>query len=225
MEDSVQQNIVGGRNRRLQELISGSGDMSLRPADWLLKLNLPPLMGRRDAAFDIAEQLVCRGDFASCEGSSRFEGYWQISRLLKDSCRDSRQILPMLSNPDTRDRERRMLAHSLMMDSLGASLANFFELRNMSLNDTCRDAMGALNEDEAGKIISVLNEEEHDLLNIMRESFNRSHWRVVRYRTYAGKSFSPENAGRYERAYSGCVKHNEALLNRFGVSFEHKIQF
>ena len=134
MEDSVQQNIVGGRNRRLQELISGSGDMSLRPADWLLKLNLPPLMGRRDAAFDIAEQLVCRGDLASCEGSSRFEGYWQISRLLKDSCRDSRQILLMLSNPDTRDRERRMLAHSLMMDSLGASLANFFELRNNFLN-------------------------------------------------------------------------------------------
>lgn len=216
---------VGGRNHRLQDLISGTGEGAYSSADWLLKANLPPLMGRRDASFDIAEQLVRNGDFASCNAGSRFEAYWKISRLLKDSCVCSRQILLMLNSPDTRNRERRMLAHCAMMDSLGATLANFFELRNMSSCDVFRDAMGAMEDEEAKNILASLNDMEQDLLTRMRESFGRSHWRVVRYRTYAGKSFSTVNAERYRRAYSSMVKHYESMLEQFNVSFVQEIQF
>ena len=127
--DDLMQNFAGGRNHRIQELISGTDPVLERPADWLLKVNLPPLLGRRDAAFDIAEKLICEGDFANCK--CRFEVYWKISRLLKQVCRDSRQITLMLSNPDTRERERRLLALNVMLDTLGASLANFFELRDI----------------------------------------------------------------------------------------------
>ena len=213
--DDFKQQIAERRRRRMQELISGTGAVLSRPADWLLKVNLPPLLGRRDAAFDIAEKLICEGDFANCK--CRFEVYWKISRLLKQVCRDSRQIMLMLSNPDTRERERRMLALNVMLDTLGASLANFVELRDMVNKEIFRDAMTTVNEDESNQVMASFNVEEGDLLAQMQESFRRSHWRVVRYRTYAAKSFSAVNAERYRKAYSTCIRHNEALFKQLGT--------
>ena len=219
------QEFAGGRNYRMQELISGSGKVLSRPADWLLKVNLPPLMGRRDAAFDIANALICSGDFASCSSGIRFAAYWKISRLLKQVCADSRRILLMLNSPDTRERERRMLAHCAMLDSIGASLANFFELRNMTMNDIFREAMNTMDEEEARRVTASYGSVEHDLLCRMQESFNRSHSRVVRYRTYAGKNFSTGNAERYRRAYAGCIRHNQELLEQLKVTLSQEIQF
>ena len=224
MVDPVQA-FVGGRNRRMQELISGSGEVLARPADWLLKVNLPPLMGRRDAAFDIAERSICEGNFTGLSANRRFGAYCRISKLLKQSCADSRQILLMISNPDTKERERRMLAYTAMLDSLGATLANFFELRDMMMKDTFRDAMTAMDEVEAQEVISSFNSVEIDLMARMQESFRRSHWRVMRYRTYAGKNFSAGNAERYRRAYSGCIKQNQSLLEQLGVNLSQEIQF
>ncbi len=223
MEEAVQL-FAGGRNHRMQELISGTGEALSHPADWLLKVNLPPLMGRRDAALDIADRLICEGDFASCSSRVRFSAYWQISKLLKKVCADSRQILLMINSPDTRDRERRMLAHCAMLDSLGASLANFIELHSMTMNDIFRDAMNTINSDEAQKIIQSFSSVEEDLLCRMRESFRRSHHRLVRYRTYVGKNFSAANAERYRRAYAGCVKHNRTLMEQLGVNLPKEIQ-
>lgn len=220
--DELNHHFAGGRSHRMQELISGTGEVLSRPADWLLKMNLPPLLGRRDAAFDIAEKLICEGDFAGCP--SRFEAYWKISGLLKRVCLDSRQILLMLSNPDTRERERRMLALSVMLDTLGASLANFFELREMVNKEIFRDAMSTMNEDESKRIVASFNVEEKDLLGQMQESFKRSHWRVVRYRTYAGKSFSSGNAERYRKAYLTCVRHNETLFQQLKTDLLQEIQ-
>ena len=224
MDEAVQK-FAGGRYYRIQELISGTAEALNHPADWLLKVNLPPLMGRRDAAFDIADRLICHGDFASCSSGIRFAAYWKISRLLKRVCADSRQILLMLNSPDTRNRERRMLAHCSMLDSIGASLANFFELRNMAMNDIYRDAMNTMSEEETRRVSDSFNSVEHDLLCRMQESFNRSHPRVVRYRTYAGKNFSAGNAERYRRAYAGCVRHNQQLLDQLGVTLSQEIQF
>lgn len=222
--DEAVQSFAGGRNGRLQELISGGGDSFFRPADWLLKVNLPPLMGRRDAAFDIAEQLICTGNFASCSSGIRFAAYWKISRLLKRVCADSRQILLMLNSPDTRNRERRMLAHSVMLDSVGAALANFVELRNMAANDIFRDAMNAMDEETVRQVSVSFGSVENDLLSRMQENFRNSHSRMVRYRTYACKNFSAGNGDRYRRAYAGCVRHNQALLEQFGVTLSQEIQ-
>ena len=213
--DDLMQNFAGGRNHRIQELISGTDPVLKRPADWLLKVNLPPLLGRRDAAFDIAEKLICEGDFANCK--CRFEVYWKISRLLKQVCRDSRQITLMLCNPDTRERERRLLALNVMLDTLGASLANFFELRDMMEKDIFHDAMSIADGDESKLVFTSFSNMENDLLARMQEGFRRSHWRVVRYRTYAEKSFSAVNAERYRKAYSTCVRHNESLFKQLGT--------
>lgn len=223
MEEAVQ-SFAGGRNGRLQELISGVNDSLYRPADWLLKVNLPPLMGRRDAAFDIAERLICTGDFASCSSGIRFSAYWKISRLLKRVCADSRQILLMLNSPDTKKRERRMLAHCVMLDSIGASLANFVELQNMATNDIFRDAMNAMDDETIRQITVSFSSVENDLLCRMQESFRNAHSRVVRYRTYACKNFSSGNAERYKRSYAGCVKYNQSLLEQLNVTLSQEIQ-
>ena len=144
----------------MQELISGSGTVLSRPADWLLKMNLPPLLGRRDAAFDIAERAICEGDFANCP--SRIEAYWRISSLLKQVCQDSRQILLMLSSPDTRERERRMLALNVMLGTLGASLANFFELHDMTQKEIFRNAMSTMDDAETAQVVASFNGVEEE---------------------------------------------------------------
>ena len=206
----------------MQELISGSGAVLSRPADWLLKMNLPPLLGRRDAAFDIAERAICEGDFANCP--SRIGAYWKISTLLKQVCQDSRQILLMLSSPDTRERERRMLALNVMLDTLGASLANFFELHDMTQKEIFRNAMSTMDDAETVQVVASFNGVEAELLSRMQECFKRSHWRVVRYRTYAGKSFSAVNAERYRKAYAAGLRHNEVLFQQLRIDLLQEIQ-
>ena len=123
----------------------------------------------------------------------------------------------MLSSPDTRERERRLLALNVMLDTLGASLANFFELRDMMKKDIFYDAMSFAGEDESKLVFSSFSNMENDLLARMQEGFRRSHWRVIRYRTYAAKSFSTVNAERYRKAYSARVRHSETLFKQLGT--------
>ena len=69
----------------------------------LLRLNLAPLMGRRDAAYDAVTRIAA--------GPCVFSRVAELLKLLWSAERDSVDLLSLLSSPDTIDRERNMLEH------------------------------------------------------------------------------------------------------------------
>ena len=76
-----------------------------RKADHLVKMNLPPLMGRRDAAYDRAREFINRDLFALDELGRR-RVYCAISSLLKSASDDTEAMLITLSSPDTELRRK-----------------------------------------------------------------------------------------------------------------------
>ena len=71
-----------------------------RRAGALGKMNLPPLMGRRDAAYDQAAGMLT-GDLFAAGGELRRRSYRHIGTLLRCAAEDTNAILALLSSPDT----------------------------------------------------------------------------------------------------------------------------
>lgn len=182
---------------------SGTPRKQARQADHLVKMNLPPLMGRRDAAYDRAREFICRDLFALDELGRR-RVYCAITSLLRSASDDTEAMLITLSSPDTELREKQMLYLLLMMYNIAQSLVNFTELEDELFSDESSPIRGlaiAPNENELARNEKLLSEAEISVVNQMRSYFERTQTRINRYRGYTSKSFSTSNASRYNKAY------------------------
>ena len=106
----------------------------LRSADPLIKMNLPPLMGRRDAAYDCAAKLFSDDLFAR-EEAERSRIYTIGNGLMQRAAEDTRAILRMLSSPDTESRERGILHFVLLIRNISQTLGDSLELQDELLQD------------------------------------------------------------------------------------------
>ena len=97
-------------------------------------MNLPPLMGRRDAAYDEAAKMLT-DDFFSVGGESRRRSYRRIGALLRCAEEDTHAILALLSSPDTMVRERKLLAFFNMLAKTVTALEWFVELEATVFSD------------------------------------------------------------------------------------------
>ena len=173
--------------------------VSLRCADAMIKMNLPPLMGRRDAAYDCAAELMTSVLFS--ERSSREERRRicpRLLRLLEAAETDSKAILAMLSSPDTEARERNQLACIEMFCSAVRTLYCFAELEALGF-DGNRSRFHHTVSETTG--VPPLHATESGVVARLHDLFLRSHERIRRYRGYAAKNFSAANAERHARAY------------------------
>ena len=165
-------------------------------------MNLPPLMGRRDAAYDEAAKMLT-DDFFSVGGESRRRSYRRIGALLRCAEEDTHAILALLSSPDTMVRERKLLAFFNMLAKTVTALEWFVELEATVFSDgdeQLRDFKAVQTGAELARGERMVAETEQDIVNQLRNFFERTQPRVMHYRGYARKSFSRDNAARYERA-------------------------
>lgn len=175
-----------------------------RRIDPLVKMNLPPLMGRRDAAYDRAAQLIQADLFAGTE-ETRAKTYVEISALLAQASEDTRAVLRTLSSPDTERREKNFLKLILMLENISRLLENLVLLEEglfRNLGSTPLSDFDVRRGDaEIARNERTLTETEINLANQMRSYFDRASIKVNRYREYTTKNFSKSNALRYRKAY------------------------
>ena len=181
-------------------------DLAKRPASHranaLGKMNLPPLMGRRDAAYDEAAKMLTCDLFASGEEQRR-HSYRRIGALLRCAEEDTSAIIALLSSPDTLVRERKLLAFFSMLAKTVAALEWFVELESSVFSEgdeQLRDFKAVQTGAELARGERMVAETEQDIVNQLRNFFERTQPRVMHYRGYARKSFSPDNAARYQRS-------------------------
>ena len=173
-----------------------------RRANTLGKMNLPPLMGRRDAAYDEAAKMLV-GDFFAFGEEERRRRYRRIGTLLRCAEADTTAILELLSSPDTTVRERKLRAFFNMLAKTVTALEWFIELESTVFSDgdeQLRDFKEVQTGAELARGERMVAETEQDIVNQLRNFFERTQPRVMHYRGYARKSFSPDNAERYERS-------------------------
>ncbi len=170
--------------------------------DFLVKMNLSPLMGRRDAAIDRACETIREEVFAMTR-EKRQATYAAIARMLRDAIDDTNAILQTLTSPDTESRERQLLlSWELLLDVLTAMQAlNKLDLKIFSGDNDSVPRFLAESPMTPARNESLLNEGEITLVTEFRELCDELGQRLERYREYARKSFSKSNADRYAKAY------------------------
>ena len=96
----------------LSDLIRMRPPATSHNADFLIKMNLPPIMGRRDAACDCIGFLL-KTDFTALPDTERMMLYDRLIQLLTLAIGDTRSLLQMLSNQETRSREEWLLSFGM----------------------------------------------------------------------------------------------------------------
>ncbi len=175
-----------------------------RRVDHLVKMNLPPLMGRRDAAFDRAAQLIQSDLFAGDE-EQRHSAYEEINELLTQSADDTRSIIQTLSSPDTENREKNFLKLILMLQNISRLLEDLVHLEVGLFQNPAHTPLYDFDvhrsDAEIARNEKHLTETEINLANQMRSYFDRTAGKINRYREYTTKNFSQPYALRYRKAY------------------------
>ena len=170
-------------------------------ADYLVKMNLPPLLGRRDAACEYILELLTES-IKELPLAARLEFYRMLLALLEYAIVDTEAVGKILASAETSARERRILAFlATLRDLLGAACA-------------LAEAESALSEESAGleyflgkrsrlnRYAASGRDAEMRSLNLALDIAVAASAKLGLYRDYTRKSFSTSNAQRYHEAFS-----------------------
>lgn len=177
-------------------------------------MNLPPIMGRRDAVLDAAEALL--QVVRQCRYPERGQIFSHLHKLFSEAEFSTERIRGMFNNSDTAAREKRLSTHIGILSKLAGALDDFCLLRTRMLEAVsfyAGDQSGEFDEACSARIDSRMSEVEHRLLDQLCEYFQRVRERIFRYRQYAVKSFSKEYLECYRKSYSASIR-------RCGEAFE-----
>ena len=176
--------------RKVGKTLGLVSDPAPASADRLIKLNLPPCMGRRDAALD---RLAIPEDIFTRPAEERHKIYRRVGALASSAVEDTRAILRMLSSPDTKRREGRLEAILLIDQEMTDALIGAAHVQ-MLLAARRPEGCTSDTDDAVSRCESMLLNEFREILATVRPQIDR-------YRGYTGKSFSPANLERYRKSY------------------------
>ncbi len=181
--------------------------------DLLTKVNLPSMMGRRDAAYDMAFKLS-RMDIFSKDESTQSKICLNMMGILDLCIQDTNAIINILSNPDTVSREEQYLfLQQNLRNFLGiwARMIRAREYMQKSSNISAlpKGADSLLREE------NMLENFEIPLVNRIKFIFEDAQSRVLRYRGYMTKSFSKPYAERYNKSFTEYSKSLPEYCEKF----------
>lgn len=207
---------------------SGTADTARRRAGALVRINLAPLMARRDAVLDAAEVLLeaVRNDQAPV-----LTAYHYLSELFASADRNTRRVSGMFNNPDTVAREQRLAMHIGILAKLAASLDEFFALKSRMQEAAAfyaDDPGNEFKQDCTDQINIRLSVVESNLFEQLCDYFDRIRARIARYRQYAVKNFSKDNLECYQKSYCSVIKRCDLAFEQFSVKIstpQHEVFF
>lgn len=188
-----------------------------RRAGALVRINLAPLMARRDAVLDAAEVLIA----AVRNGQAPvLTAYSYLNELFASADRNTQRISGMFNNPDTVAREQRLAMHIGILAKLAAALDEFFALKSRMQEAAAfyaDDPGNEFKQDCTDRINVRLSVVESNLLEQLCDYFDRIRARIARYRQYAVKNFSKENLACYQKSYCSVIKRCDLAFEQFSV--------
>lgn len=166
--------------------------------DLLTKVNLPSMMGRRDAAYDAAFKLS-RMDIFSKDENAQSKICLNMMGILDLCIQDTNAIINILSSPDTVSREEQYLFLQQNIRNLLGIWARMIRAKEYMQSGTQKD-------DPLRREEKMLENFEISLVNRIKFIFEDAQSRVLRYRGYMTKSFSKPYAERYEKSFTEYSK-------------------
>lgn len=175
--------------------------------DFLVKQNLAPMMGRRDAAYEIAYKLSS-SDIVSCSQQQQAEICAALKMCLASAINDTEAILSILSSPDTVKRETHYLTLLSAIDRLVSVWTELILAREHWKNNI--DKLAHFDEDSTLSSLrldeDMLGDCEIAVVNRIKNIFETSQKGILRYRSYMTKSFSGNYLERYNKSFANYME-------------------
>lgn len=181
---------------RLRDALGITPKAKIRIAgDFLTKVNLPSMMGRRDAAYDAAYKLA-ESDIFSLDEETQSKICLNMMGILDLAIQDTGAIINILSNPDTVSREEQYLFLQQNIRNLLGIWARMIKAKEYMKSSTNTKGIDPLIREE-----HMLENFEISLVHRIKLIFQDTRKRVLRYRGYMTKSFSRSYAERYKKSF------------------------
>ncbi len=170
--------------------------------DYLVKMNLPPLLGRRNAIYTQAVRLL-KSDMFSIPDLERLELLNGCVNLLDEAINNTEAIIITLSNADTAARERQFLAFMEMLRDLVDAASRLTTFGDNLERDSraMTKFLGAEFNKTFNKHQNSLNTCELHIISSAQEMAKNADSAIKRYWDYTQSSFNQHNAQRYQHSF------------------------
>jgi hypothetical protein len=176
------------------------GARNASEADYLVKMNIPPLLGRRDAACEFLRDLL-KHQLKELPLDERLECYRNMLEILEYAIIDTESVRMTLASAETAGREKRLHTFlSVMRDLLGSACA--MAEANVAFSGEDPDLGYFLGKSgRLGRYAASGKDAEMRSLNMALDLSVAATAKFQVYCDYNRKSFSSVNSERYQEAF------------------------
>jgi hypothetical protein len=174
----------------------------LSQADYLVKMNIAPLMGRRDAAYDRVETLLADKLFTYSD-VERKKIYQRAVKLLSTVVKDSQDILVALDNEKRIEQERSFICFLHLLRSIIEAAENLvdYELSLYNTENTVNKFLGSVVEGQLRETDDIISDSEMTIIQSVNELFELTRDQLNKLREYSRRSFTRYNAAKYKKSF------------------------
>ncbi|MBR2358231.1 MAG: hypothetical protein IKA65_09445 [Lentisphaeria bacterium] len=169
-------------------------------ADYLVKMNIPPLLGRRDAACEFLREML-KHDLKELPLKNRLASYRNMLEVLEYAIIDTERVKMTLASAETSGRENRLYAFLVIMRDLLSSAFAMAEA-NVSFSEENPDLAYFLGKSgRMSRYAASGRDAEMRSLNLALDLSVAASTKFEVYCDYNRKSFSAANSERYNEAF------------------------
>ena len=178
-----------------------------RGANFLIVMNVPPLMGRRDSACQCMADLLKTDIFSltDVERSSFYKKALSLINLILESTTEITAATRDLKN----ERETRLIAYfSLLFELIQAALA-LVEPAVILQNDesSIHSMLGGNSSTQIRQLEDVLGESEINIIQALNDFIEISQPQLAMDREFSMKSLPRQNQGKYAKSFEEFSRH------------------
>ena len=175
--------------------------------DYLVKMNIAPLMGRRDAAYDRVESLLADKIFTYSD-IERKKIYEAAVKLLDTVLKDSQEILIALDKKKRIEQEKSFICFLELLHSIIEAASNLvdYELSLYNKDNTVNKFLGSAIEGQLRETDDIISDSEMTIVQSINGLFENTRTQLNKLREYSRRSFTRYNAAKYKKSFAEYTK-------------------
>ena len=168
--------------------------------DYLVKMNIPPLLGRRDAACEFLRELL-RHNLKDLTLQDRLACYRNMLEVLEYAIIDTESVIKTLASAETAGRERRLHTFLAIMRDLLSSACAMAEVSSAFRGEDPELGYFLSKSGRLSRYAASGRDAEMRSLNMALDLSVAAAAKFEVYCDYNRKSFSSANSARYQEAF------------------------
>lgn len=206
MNSRFHKNILAKVKKTISKVKEAQADKPSQ-TDYLVKMNIAPLMGRRDAAYDRVESLLVDKLFTYSD-LERKKIYETAVRLLNTVLKDSQEILIALDKKKRIEQERSFICFLELLCSIIKAASNLvdYELSLYNAENTGNKFLGSVIDGRMRETDDIISDSEMTIVQSINGLFEITRTQLNKLREYSRRSFSRYRAAKYKKSFGEYTK-------------------